>query len=77
MKMRAGSLYKNWLVLYAENVTPICIRINAEPTQWEIYCNDVEVELETDKVAKVVFKNWELHVPYIQTDAPMKAIGFS
>lgn len=76
MKRHAGSLYKNYLVLYGEG-DPICIQIDAKPTQWEIYCNDVEVTLENDKTAKVIYKNWELHVPYIQTTNPMKTLGLS
>lgn len=77
MKMHAGSLYKDWLILYGKNLTPICVQFTSATTQWEIYCNDVEVELENSYTTKVVYKNWELRLPYIQTDNPMKALRFA
>ena len=48
MKLHAGSLYKNALVLYGENVIPHIIFFEdgktEENLQWDIYCNDVEFE---------------------------------
>lgn len=77
MKMHAGSLYKNYLVLYGENTTPICIQIDNRDIQWEIYCNDLEIELVDSKNAKITFNDQEFRFPYIKTDNPMKTLGFA
>ena len=75
MKLHAGSLHKNWLVLYGENITPICIQVNDSDTQWDIYCNDVEIGLLTTKTAEIIFNGQRFVLPYIQTDNPMKTLG--
>lgn len=78
MKLHAGSLYKNYLVLYGADGDPsICIQVDNRDTQWDIYCNDVEIELVDDKNSKVTFNGQKFHFPYIQTDEPMKTLGFA
>ena len=76
MKMHAGSLYKNYLVLYAENVTPVCIQVDDQDTQWDIYCSDVDVELAPE-MSQVIYKGKEFYFPYVQTDSPMHTLGFA
>ena len=77
MKLHAGSLYKNYLVLYGSN-KPIVIQVDDKDLQWDIYCNDVEFEFtpHNSELASVQFNEKSYLFFFIETDDPMKTLGF-
>lgn len=79
MKLHAGSLYKNYLVLRGENQTPHIIKVDDRDTQWDIYCNEVEFfpSTKVNGLADVTFNDKTYSFSYWVTDNPMKFLGFS
>lgn len=76
LELNAGSLYKDYLVLYGENQTPICIQVEDEDLQWKIYCNDVKFDAIDYKEVIITFEDVPYSVSYLKSDNPMKTLGF-
>jgi len=70
MKLRAGSLYSDILVLYNEERTKaFVVQIIDEKIQWDIYCNEVELVFEDNSpVAKLFYGDVALFVPVWEID---------
>lgn len=81
MKLHAGSLYKNTLILKGENVVPHIIFFEdgktEENLQWEIYCNDVDLQEINSEECIVTFQDIPYSFPYSVSNDPMKFLGFS
>ena len=81
MKLHAGSLYKNTLILYGENTTPHIIFFEdaggEQTLQFEIYCNDVEFSVVDSKWATVEYNGVKYNFQYVISNDPMKFLGFS
>lgn len=76
MKLHAGSLYKNYLVLYGENETPRVVQVSDKELQWKIYCNDVDVDHQSEHSITIKFEGNSYLLPCIVTNNPMKTLGF-
>lgn len=78
MKLHAGSLYKNYLVLYGESddLGSRIIQIDDKDLQWDIYCNDVEFDVIDSINAKTTFNGVEYTFPYRLSHNPIKDLGF-
>ncbi len=80
MILHAGSLYKNYLVLYDGNGDQygnFIIEVPNENLQWELYCNSMEFQLIDSIRALVIFKGNNYEFNYIRSFEPMKTLGFS
>ena len=79
MKLHAGSLYKNTLVLYGEENIPhiIFFFFGEEGLQWKIYCNDVEFEAKNSEFTIVTFDGISYKFKYVISNDPMKFLRFS
>jgi hypothetical protein len=79
-KLRAGSLYKNWLVLYDKTGTTDgsmnCIQIEDNDLLWDIYCNYVDFLPIGDSLALVIFKDKQYEFKFINSINPMKDLEF-
>ena len=79
MKLHAGSLYMDYLVLYGQKdgLGYRVIQIPDEEIQWDIYCNDVEFEPIDSDWAKVTYNGTIHKFHYLLSTNPMKDLGFS
>lgn len=77
MKLHAGSLYKNYLVLYGESRTRIVVQVDDSKLQWKLYCNDVEFQEIDSETGNISLENeYPTVVKYWETTDPMKFLGF-
>lgn len=77
MKLHAGSLYTNKLILYgAPSGIQTVITIDDHDVQWNLYCNDLDVEFLDGFTSKVSFEGKEYLCDYFHTENAMKALGF-
>lgn len=79
MNLHAGSLYRNFLVLYGEkdDLGRRIIQVDNQRLQWDIYCNEVKFDAVDSKLASVTFKDKVYEFPYFISKDPMKDLGFS
>lgn len=75
MKLHAGSLYRNFLVLYGDVDNAHIIQVDDDKVQWDIYCNDVEFDPIDLTEAEVVFEERSYKFKYQVTKTPMKDLG--
>jgi hypothetical protein len=83
MKLHAGSLYKSYLVLYGElgilSGNPI-IKVDDESLQWDMYCNDLEIDLVDwihKRTATVTYQGNVYTFECLISKDPMKDLGFT
>ena len=77
MKLHAGSLYKNYLVLYSpSDATKRIIKVDDTDLQWDIYCNDVEFTAKNSEKAEIGFNGKSYEFKYAVSENPMKDLGF-
>ena len=75
MKLHAGSLYKNYLVLYGDlGILPgtTIIQVDDKDLQWDMYCNDLDVDFISSDVVLVKFKDKDYKLKYIMSEDPIK-----
>lgn len=78
MKLHAGSLYMDYLVLYGhkDGLGNRVIKVPNHDLQWEIYCNEVDFELSDAGWANVTFNGTTHKFQYVMSHNPMKDLGF-
>lgn len=79
MKTHAGSLTGNVLILYyheEETLKYLIIEVDNQDLQWDMYCNDLNVNVINNEKAEIEWKGKPYLFPCTFTDNPFKTMGW-